>query len=1166
MSKLIASADPALAASPIQIAPLTALTNPHAPEAGRLASSPASSAVPASTAGADQVQHKTLKALDKHFGPLRIGEILTSRVELKALGAMVNGQAISPANAGMQSADQAFLDGLNFDSDTVVVRLKSVDSPDSGVAALLFYEIACKRSIGAPPLFSSVTGLEPGSAVDRLNQLGKAAQKLDIHRVVSFENTPDWVNRNKSYLMSGAGVGLQAFGIYSGYNAMIDAIKRGDSLEAVFQGGSIAAELGSLIIEQGLTKTGQAMLTNGATAFKYFPLSSVGKYMSRGAGMFASAITLPFDIADAVKSFNAAAASQGKEAQDHYVSAGLSVASAGISVALGVAALAGFGSTAGPVGLAAAALLIAGSMIYQAARVVDDIDDYIELSAHERLRSGWFAFTGQELDKDVMDRFKLSKGFADHQKQLQLSARELLEGAYKNSIEHVINGAFKVELVPVEIWRYQWDESAGEKPFKLDTQVTIVGADDVIDASKGLPADLNGKVSGSAGEGKGVLWRLGDGSDQITGVQATPNVFTYRDGQKTLSGGDRDDLFHQIVSAEQLNRAATPARLSHLDGGAGSDTLALEGSRPRMETRHVGHDINLQNGTLALRNFNAAVANDAIAQLSSIENVSTLHQGSSVVIGNDDANRICANGNDRINAGAGDDRIDLTGAFSIVNGGSGADHYRIANTNVQTTIIEDAKDSSLIELGWPLADIQQWEIDDTHLIVRSLRDKDGDEALHELSLIDIYQRVDGQRLLKNAQWRFKTQDGFELQALLPVQPGQAPRQSVEVAISINGKPAPAPEIVNSGTVEITGQSLHQHFVARTDHRVEFDAVRNTSESARTVYLDFKDSEIVDVVVSYTAQIHEGVSGNQHLTYQDITLSILLPSKVVMFKGVVQPMAAATGYSGRNGLKVTTVRLIHDTVITLQDGVSYRLQVPDLNYEADAREPGTKIYSSRDWLKRRNGQYPLVRPLATERKLLDASASKITIDTRAHTGIYVFEGQSSIYDVHLASNSIVRLSTPGAAAKTANASIWNLYTQALKEPVTREDIRLDGNTLLIASVTVELPAIDEDAPVESISVATTSGNVYEVSLLFEVFQLYVIDARGYASVEALMADIDRHQQRHELAGKVYVSHLGLKSASTGTVFYNSIKQYWSLNNDPQVRIKTDDLVILRAEKA
>ena len=1139
--------------SPVQVNPVSASANPHAPQAGRLDAMAANDT--------DAPYRRTLKSLDKHFGPLRIGEILTSRVELQALGARVHGQPISPANAGMQRADQGFIDGLNFDADKVQARVKSADIADSGVAAMLFYEIACKRSVDAAPLFVADTAIDPGSAMDRLNQLGKAAQRLDIHRVDALENAPGWISKNKSYLLSGAGVGMQAFGIYSGYKAMIDAIKAGDTLEAIFQGGSIAAEFGSLIIERGLTKTGEAMLRNGGTALKYFPLTSVGKYMSRGAGMFASAITLPFDIADAIKSFNAAAAAQGKEAQDHYVSGGLSVAGASLSLVLGVAALAGFGSIAGPVGLVAAGLLIAASIIYQAARVVDDIDDYIELTFEERMRSGWFAFTRQELDKEVMDRFKLSKGFHDYQKQLDVSARDMLEGAYKHSIEHVINGAFQVELRPVELWRYQWDESAGEQPFKLDSQAAIVEGDDVIDAGNGLPANLKGKVSGSAGDDKGVFWRLGSGNDRVIGVKNKANLFSYRDDHKALTGGDKNDAFYQDVTEKELNRLRKPPHLNVLDGGAGSDTLAFEGSRPLSDTRHIGHYIDLHSGRVALRRLDPTVDAVDVAQLTSIENVSTLRKGTSRVTGNDEANRIAANGYDRISAGAGDDTIAIYGLDCRVEGGTGADRYYIASSNARTTLIEDGEQSSLIEFGWPADIIQRWQIVGTSLVVSSLRGKDGNDPEHVLTIENVYQWIDGKRQLKNDQFTFKTADGYELRVQLPKEPGDAPTQSVEPAVTVIGQAAPAVHIINGGTVEITEDGMKRHFVSRTDRPVEFVARRHTPETSRSVFLAFNNAEIVDVLLTYEVQVRKGISGTTHLYYRDINLSVLLPAKVLTFKGIVQPIPAATGYSGRNSLKVTTPRLVQEVVLIMQDGISYRLQVPELNYEDDVKHPGIRVLSTRSFLQRRNGSYRFVRPLASVKPVLTAHPSRITIEAGSHTGIYVLEGQSSTYDVHLASNTIIRLSTPGATAKTAYASTWTLYTHTLKETVTRDDIQLDGNRLRIASVTIELPDIEDDVPVESINVSTSACNIYEVSLLFEVLQLYVVDARGYASVEALVADIDAHQQRHELAAKVHVTHIGFAPGKSGTVFYSSVRKYWGLDSDPLARIKPEDLQIL-----
>lgn len=1159
MSKLITPSLAALEARALGMEQISASANPFGRQPARLIAPPS-----ATVTDPDAPYRRTLATLDKHFGPLRIGEVMTSRVELQALGASVHGQPISPANAGMQSADQAFLDGLNFDADKVHARLRSADIADSGAPAMLFFEICCKRSPDAGELFVRTGAIETGSSFERLNRLSQSAQKLDIQRVDAFENSPGWVSRSKSYLLSGAGVGMQAFGIYSGYMAMIDAIKHGETGEAWLQGGSIAAEFGSLILEQGFSKGGQAMIRNGGMIFRYFPRTSVGKFLSRGAGMFASILTLPFDINDAVKSFNAAAVTSGKEAQDHYVSAGLSVAGAGISLALGVAALAGFGSVAGPLGLAAAALLIAGSVIYQAARVVDDIDDYIELTFHERLRSGWFAFTRQEMDKDVMDRYKLSKGYRDHEGQLQLSARQMLEGAYKHSIEHVVNGAFRVELKSVELWRYQWDEQAGEQPFKLDTHAAVVDGDDVVDASLGLPADLQGKVSGTAGDGKGVLWRLGDGNDRVIGVENQPNMFSFRAGHKALTGGAKSDAFYHEVTHDELNRASKPAHLSVLDGGAGSDTLAFEGSRPLDDTTHIGHDINLQTGKVNLRGLDADVAAVHVAQLTSIENVSTLRKGTSRVTGSDEANRIAANGYDRVNAGAGDDTIAIGGVDCRVDGGSGRDRYYIADTCMRTTIIEDGEHASLIEFGWPREIIQRWEINDTALVVRSLRGVDGNDPEHVLTIENVYQRIDGERQLKNSQLVFKTQDEYELLALLPSKPGAASVEQIDIAVTLIGKPSPVAEIISSGKVDINDLGRKRHYVSRLPGDIEFVAKRHATHTSRTVHLDFKSTEIEDVVVSYGVEIRKGVSGNTHLTYKNIDLALHLPEKVVTFKGVIQPIAAATGYSGRNSLKVTTPLLAQDIVLILQDEVSYRLQVPELNYQDDARNPGPRSQSTRSCLKRRTGNYLFTRPLAGEKLALPAQPSKVVIPAGPHTGIHVLHGQSSTYDVYLTSNSIVRLSTPGAAAKTANASVWNIFTSAMTETIKRDDIQLDTTRLRIGSAVIELPTVDDDAPVESVSVVTSAGHIYEVSLLFEVLQLYVIDASAYTSVEALMAEIDAHRQRNELAASVHVTHLCAKG-KTGTLVYRSTKQHWSLDNDPQKPISLEDLYITSVQK-
>ena len=148
-------------------------------------------------------------------------------------------------------------------------------------------------------------------------------------------------------------------------------------------------EFSSLAVELAVTKQAKYMIEAGQNAYKDFAKTRFGVRLGRGAGLIASALTLPFDIMSAVKSFKVQQAPAAKRPWTTMSAAGLSVTSAAMTLILGAAALAGF-SFVGPVGLAAGLLLVAGSQIYAAVRVVDDIDDYIELTAHERLRTGWF--------------------------------------------------------------------------------------------------------------------------------------------------------------------------------------------------------------------------------------------------------------------------------------------------------------------------------------------------------------------------------------------------------------------------------------------------------------------------------------------------------------------------------------------------------------------------------------------------------------------------------------------------------------------------------------------------------------------------------------------------------------------------------------------------------
>lgn len=1157
MSKLIQPAVERLGLRTIEVANIAHSANSHTPPAGRIEWP---TARPAPQTKPDKSNAPTLKSLDRRHGPLTIGEFTVSRVELSAMGAKVAGQDISPDNVNLKVADQTFLDSMSFDPAAVIARISAADTADAGIVATLMFEISTLRSVDAPALMISSDPITPGSPVERLDKLTRAAQKIDIHRVDSLDHLPGWVNRGKSYLTSGAGVGLQLYGIYSGLMGMMEAIKVRDWGEAAFNGSAIVAEIGSLIIERGLAKTGEQMIRSGGKVFNRFTATSAGQYLSRGAGLFASAITLPFDVVSAVKSFNAAAITTGKEQQDHYVAGGMAVAGASISITLGLAALAGYGSIAGPLGLVAAAVLILGAEIYRAARIVDDIDDYIELTAHERLRSGWFAFTRQELDDDVMDRFKISRHTSDYTRQLQTSTQALLDGAYKHYVEHVVNGSFNVELEPVKVWRYQWDEASGEKPFKMDKETLVVEGNDIIDAREGLPADLKGVVTGTPGENKGVLWSLGGGDDQVIGVKAKPNIFSYRQGSKRLTGGDKDDVFYLETAASELNRDKAPAMPSVLEGGDGADTLTFEGARPAIDTRHVGYDINLQTGKVALRSHDATVDPVDVAQVRSVENVSTLRNASNLITGTDGANLISANGSDHVMAGGGDDTIALRGTDGRADGGSGADRYYIAASSTRPVIIDNGDDVSVIEFNWPLARIQQWQIIGTTLRVVSLRGADGEDSDHELTVEGVYQQMEGKRLLKNNRLLFKTQDRYELEAILPLQIDDAADRDIECRVVVMGDSPPAPYIVNAGLADIFTHPAVHHFVPRSDTRINFLAPANTPPAAKTVYLDYDAAEISEIRFSYEVTATRNSAGMCYLRYEQINLWILLPSKTLTFTGVLKAAQEPNSSTWINSIKATLVEARHAVVLIMRDGTSYSIAPPRMPYRDDAQTPGSKTLIAPECLRRRYGIYQFVKPGLLKPKLLGVTAQQINFPAPPHNGTYVLHGQASFYDVYPTSHSTLSLSTPGAAALISNASSWMLSTTKMNEKIARSDIQLNAQYLRIGSVTVQLPNMEHEGPVESISVATSSGNIYSIEILFDVLQLYVIDAQGYSDVSAVLADIGMHDEKKELAVKVAVRNMGFRPHKAGNLYYDSQGKYWGVDSDPAYYINEQDLFI------
>ena len=1106
-----------------------------------------------------------LAELDARLGPVTLDTFVISRVELYDMGARLRGRALDSADPQLQGSGRILVEGLQFDPDELQHHLETADDADQRPIDVLF-EIGSQRSLLAPPLLGTEKPALAANLMKHLNQLLVRLQNLQIltHKYVTF-SLPSWIDTAKSRSMLTAGSGMQAYGIYSGLVGIREALKKRDVTEAAVNAGSIGAELTSILVERGLRKTGEALLSQGGRIFQGFRATSAGLLVSRSAGLLGNVLTLPFDIHSAVVAFNNAAKASGKEAMDHYVTAGFSIASATLSLALGAAAAAGF-SSAGPLGLVACAVLIVGAKIYSAVRQVDDIDDYIELSVNERWRSGWFAFTGQALDQEVMDRYLIERTRVDYGKALETRARALLDVEMKETLAGVVNGNFHVELEPVKHWAARWDEGE-EQPYTTINTPVVREGDDVIDASKGL-GQIPGLVSGTPGEKKGLLWQLGGGNDRVIGVRDKPNYFAFSTGKKTLTGGDQDDAF--LFQTQATLTAPNVPAISALQGGDGQDTLSLQGQVPsRNSFRFVGHAVDLDSGTLALRRNAADLTPVAYATLGSIEHVETLAGGSSRVNGNSQANHITLQGmDDQASGGDGDDRFILKGTESRVAGGAGKDHYRITPAGRTVVLDEDGGEPSTIELDWPMERIQSWRIVDTDLIVTSLRDENSRLPSHQLIIRGVYKH-DGGRQLKNDLLLFVTREGHTLKPDLPATLEGTDDQDVRATVLILGQLPPAPQPVNGGEHSLPGASTSGYFIARQTLHTTFQVTPDDTRPSTTLFLDYDSAEIEQVSARYQVQ-SKSIGAFNYLSYSEASLSLRFDdqTQLTLKDWVVEGAGNATDVGA--ALHTTGFDLNHGIVLVLRDGSSYEVGAPTSSYLDDQRHPGIRTLDGRGSLRRRTGHY-LFRSPENQSALLKDQPQRVDFKAGSDSTIYTLEGMSSTYELYPCSGATIRLSTPGALAKITNASTWYIHTQASGQRVTPGDIRIAPQQLWVGNIRFLLPTHDDPAqPMDLIYIVLTSGARYEVDRIFDQLLLHELDARAHADLDAIKSCIERHRADDQLAAnRVRVKGLRVISASTSSarsqddydaIAYDTLTQEWRTDNDESSLVAPADLFI------
>ncbi|WP_454564451.1 calcium-binding protein [Pseudomonas sp. AIG] len=1052
-----------------------------------------------------QIKRKVeqLRINDSIFGPLQFGDVSITRVALDALGATFDNQPLNGKNTFFRAPRRSFTNALQFSAINIEHHIKVSTDSDSYLLPTLLFEMASRRPITAPGMIRESLEVDTatGNYRNKLVKLLNSAQKLDLTHAHLPKNNRRWVELTKSYSTLGSSVGIQGFGIFMGMRGVVDAIKANNRAEVVINSVGIASELGSIAVDITVSKIATEMLTAGQTAFRDFAKTRFALRLGRSGGLIGGALTLPFDIFTAIRSFRAADNTTGKEAMDHYISAGLSVTSAAMTVILGAAAMAGF-SFAGPVGLAAGAILAIGSQVYGAVRVVDDIDDYIELTLDERWRTGWFSFCMMDIDQDIQDRYNAAKTRLQHSAQLRETARRLLDGPLKDSTEAIVHGEFEVFLQPTQVWTRNWWTK--QDSWKTVNVPQTRGTDDVIDARDGVTKDTPGAVLGTTAQNKGVLWLIGEGRDSIKGVEKKPNTFHFRSGKKELSGGEKDDRF-VFENAGALLRDGVPvSEFSTLRGGAGNDTLALDGYYHRHSKNKAGYDIDLLAQTLQTITADPAADNGEKyafhSFLEGIENTETLSGASSVVTGNDANNLINSRGKDRINAGAGDDQIHLLHPGATASGEAGVDEYFIAHYEGHTSIHEDGAQASIIVLKWREELIESWIIKNNDLIITS-RFYFNDWPKSVLTLHDVYVQNAEARQLKNSQLTFLTLDGYIFKPVLPEKITNDEDLLIRPIPVKKGQPAKA-TILYAADCWIRHQQDVRYFLPRSGQNIQFYSVERAN-AVTTLYLDYASTELTKAEAHFIARQGEK---NQEL-FAGCDLTYHFAEKTLTLKYFA---GARGGNDPQNIIKILrtmAIRTHHKYVLVFNDGVAMNAGLtPETDVPpADGNYP---TYSFKQWttrinlpLKPRTAEFPYELPTNEAHELGSKNGCAMLTSLPGQTAMESLEGAGATYLIHLVADMTFKISTPGALAnalvRLPYSSTWELDATGLGKVA----ITLENNQLYIGTCIIHLPVYESEDLIDQVRVITEKGVVHTVDLSFDRIYLDGLDARYFEEPDA-----------------------------------------------------------------
>lgn len=1106
-----------------------------------------------------------LKLLDDLYGPLKIGSYTVTRRALDTLGATIDGQPLTGHNTQFRTPSRSFVNALQLNYADIEKRMKVSTFGDDYLLPSLLFELANLRPATAPPVIREDIGttVEDSGYAKKLARLLGSAQNLDLRLAYSSKRrNPSWLII-KSHSMVGASVGIQAFGIFMGIRGIFDAVKKNDQDEIIFNSIGIGTEVASIVTDIAVTKAGQRMIEAGSGALKDFIKTRAGIRLSRSGGLIGGAFTLPFDIYSAVREFNAASNKTGKAAMDHYVSAGLNIASAAMTVILGSAAMAGF-SFAGPVGLAAGALMAIGSQVYGAVRMVDEIDDYIELTTEERWRTGWFSFVPfMDIDQDIKNRYELAKAKIETTKRLQTTARKILDETQQDTIEAVVHGRYEDRLKKRrERVKHWW----GVETMPIVYVPEVVGLDDTIDARNGVTAQTPGAVLGTPGESKGIVWMISGGKDTITGVAKKPNVFYFAEGIKDLTGGEKDDKFIFQDAADDLIRPVETSEFSRLKGGAGSDTLIMDG-RQWHPAAGRGYDIDLAAGTLQVYTANpdATVVDGETYSfktlLESIENIQTLQDGRSVITGTEASNVITSRGADTINAGAGNDAIYLLKGDAKAYGESGLDFYHVALAEGSVLISEDGVDESYISLGWRMDQIEKWEVSNARLVIAVSFDFHYGRRSY-IAIENVYKKTDGRRVLHNDKLTIITRDGYHLKPELPETIEHDNPVNINAEKLREGNPEKT-TIVHATVCNVPTQQNSNYYVQRYNKHTQFITGRDPDAYYGTrIFLDYDYNEMTSAHVAFATT--PSISMNEAADKDKVNVSC----DFLFYFGTSLLQIAGFGQYTETTLDAALKKAAanistHGYMLVFRDGKSHTLileeeyAVAPAHYKHSVAANTLTSHNLRFPLRTNHDavfEIPETRPLELDH--ISACMRLLPIDKQ--TAIETLEGAGATYLLHLRDNRVLRISTPGglatATTRLNNSSTWEIDATRVND----FNVVLAGNQLYIGTVTVHLPQYDAEDLIDQIFVIGPKGVIHTVDLSFDRVYINSLDARFFEPcvLEDLPEAFSAIAQR-----ELSVRNIAMRDGTRGGLKYNLANRQWILDSNKARKIDYSELEVL-----